>query len=115
MAVDATKIRFQLVTIDGTEALMTYNRIDRNTVPEGIYLYEIRDNDEGKPVLLRNNVDIGFSGSILINEPQDVSAPGMWIDGGLGFTGQRCSLAKYMRENPVQAQTEGPQMGGLSQ
>ena len=115
MAINAKTARFEIVTIDDKEALFHEDRVDPATVPEGMFRYEIRSGNYGVPVLLCSDVHTGFGGSILINEAQDVSGAGMWIEGGLAFTGEKCSLAKYMRENPVQTQTEGPQMGGLSQ
>ena len=115
MSVDAKTARFDLVTLDDSEALMTYDRVDPGTAPDGIYLYEIQHKDDDKPVFLQNNAGIGFYGSLLINQQLDVGETGLYIEDGLGFTGRKCSLAKYMKENPVQAQADGQQMGGMSQ
>jgi len=115
MAINAQTARFEIVTIDGQEALFHEDRVDPATVPEGMYRYEIRSGDYGVPVLLRRDVDTGFGGSILTNEQLDATVPEPYIEGGLAFTGQKCSLGKYIRENPVQTQADAPTMGGLSQ
>lgn len=39
---DAEKLTYQEVTILGKPALFTECRIDRTTVPEGVYPYEVR-------------------------------------------------------------------------
>ena len=102
MSINAKTARFELVTLDGKEALFHEDRVDPATVPEGMFRYEIRSGDYGVPVLLRRDVDTGFGGSILINEQLDVTDPEPYIEGGLAFTGQKCSLVKYMRDNPAQ-------------
>ena len=42
MSYDAEKLTYQEVTILGKPALFTECRIDRTTVPEGVYRYEMR-------------------------------------------------------------------------
>ena len=112
MAVNAQKAKFEIVTLDEKEALFSEDRVDSGTLPNGIYLYEIRHGNYGVPVFLRHNVDTGFGGSILINEPLDIEGADGYIEGGLAFTGQKCSMLQYIK-NLTQADT--PQMGGLNQ
>ena len=52
MSYDAKKLTYQEVTILGKPALFTECRLDRTTVPEGVYRYELRhaDEDWGEPV-----------------------------------------------------------------
>lgn len=52
MTVDARKERFELVEVLGHPMLFTCLRVDRNTVPKGLYLYEVRNDDDqcGLPV-----------------------------------------------------------------
>ena len=54
MNYDARKVTYQEVTIFDRPALFTECRIDRTTVPEGVYRYELRHGDEdwGEPVEL---------------------------------------------------------------
>ncbi|MFR6694634.1 MAG: LPD28 domain-containing protein [Dysosmobacter sp.] len=46
MTVDARKERFELVEVLGHPMLFTCLRVDRNTVPKGLYLYEVRNDDD---------------------------------------------------------------------
>ena len=46
MSYDAQKVTYQEVTIFDRPALFTECRIDRTTVPEGVYRYELRHGDE---------------------------------------------------------------------
>ena len=48
MNYDAQKVTYQEVTIFDRPALFTECRIDRTTVPEGVYRYELRHGDEGR-------------------------------------------------------------------
>ena len=43
---DARKEYYELMEIDGRVVIFTNMRIDESTVPEGLYLYEVRDSDE---------------------------------------------------------------------
>ena len=54
MNYDAQKVTYQEVTIFDRPALFTECRIDRTTVPEGVYRYELRhgDADWGEPIEL---------------------------------------------------------------
>ena len=50
--IDATKETFESVTVLDKPMLFTCARIDRDTVPKGMYLYEVRHDDDqrGDPV-----------------------------------------------------------------
>lgn len=45
---DATKIDYEEVTVLGKTMLFTCQRVDRNTVPKGMYFYEVRHDDYGR-------------------------------------------------------------------
>ena len=47
MNYDARKVTYQEVTIFDRPALFTECRVDRATVPEGVYRYELGHGDEG--------------------------------------------------------------------
>jgi len=71
------KETFEEVSIFGKPALFTPIRINRNTVPEGCYLYEIRHDDDGKgdAVQIARNIAVNHLGSLIarheINLPSD--------------------------------------------
>ena len=67
MAVDANNEVFEIVTIDGREALFTNLRIDRETVPKGFYCYDIRETEgfSGVAASVEQYVLVNHWGSIL--------------------------------------------------
>ena len=62
-ALDAAKEEYELVEIDGHPVLFTNMRLDRDTVPEGIYCYDVRDSDEldGSMAEIRSYVLVNLS------------------------------------------------------
>lgn len=74
--------RFEKVSVCGRECEFTDMRIDRNTIPEGKYQYEVAvDDDSGdetarvKPVVLVN-----FFGTLICSEPLPVGDDGvLWL------------------------------------
>ena len=44
---DATRETYAKLTLMGKPVLFTCSRVNRKTVPEGMYMYEIRYSDEG--------------------------------------------------------------------
>lgn len=71
MRVDATKIKWEKVDVFNKEGLFTGYRVDRNTVPDGYTMYEVRHDDEcaGDPVQIANWIMVNFWGTLLVKEP----------------------------------------------
>ena len=44
-------------------------RIDRNTIPEGMFAYDIREGDSGYFCTIESNVVVNHAGTVLFNEP----------------------------------------------
>ena len=61
---------FMKVTVLGKPALFTPARIDRATVPQGYYLYELRHDDDcqGNVVQIALNIIVNHWGSIIPKE-----------------------------------------------
>lgn len=78
MLQNATDVMFESVIFQGKPALFTDGRLDKTTLPAGIYCYDIRhsDNDWGKPCTLENHVLVNFFGSIITKEPISLSSEG---------------------------------------
>ncbi len=45
MKVNAAEESFELMELFGKTVLFTNMRVDRSTVPDGLYVYEVRDED----------------------------------------------------------------------
>ena len=76
------KIGFETVTVFGKKCLFTDIRVDRETVPQGKYMYEIRHSDEdwGLPVSVGPGVLVNFFGTVVSDEPLlDESGEERWF------------------------------------
>ena len=60
MSVNAREEEYEYVELFGKPALFTNSRIDRDTVPEGWYAYDLRgsDYDPGEPVTVEPKVGV---------------------------------------------------------
>lgn len=62
---------FEEVTVLGRPMLFSCLRIDRDTVPKGLYLYEVRHDDDrqGLPVEIAERIVINHWGTLLSSRP----------------------------------------------
>ena len=67
----ATMIGYEEITLLGTPALFTFERLFRDSVPEDMFHYEVRHADEmwGGPCQLAQGVPVNFYGTVLTNDP----------------------------------------------
>jgi hypothetical protein len=77
MSVNARE-EYEYVELFGKPALFTNSRIDRATVPDGWYAYDLRgsDYDPGEPVTVELSVTVNHAGTILIHEPVTIPKEG---------------------------------------
>lgn len=64
-------IRFDIMyNKEYIHGLYTEERVDDNTIPDGIYKYEIRTNDDGSGnfVTIEPSVIVNFGGTVLLNK-----------------------------------------------
>ena len=89
----------------GKPALFTECRLDRTTVPEGVYRYELRhaDEDWGEIVTLSRSIVVNYYGSVLTREPFQLPVEG-WIpleSNSLSFRDGDCrTLAEFQEKYP---------------
>ena len=89
-------------------ALFSNYRIDRDTVPEGLYCYDLRgsDYDPGSPVTVEPYVTVNHAGSVLTIEPIEFSGMGesRRVDGedGLNLTGGDIELEEFCAQHDVE-------------
>lgn len=56
---------FELIEVFGKKVLFTPARVDRNTVPGNIHVYEIRHGDDGDPCEIAEAILVNHYGTIL--------------------------------------------------
>ena len=82
---DYGKEAFDKVSICGIECEFSDMRIDRNTVPEGKYLYEVASDDEsgGEPARIKPGLLVNFFGTLICSEPLLIGEDGvLWVMDG---------------------------------
>ena len=66
------KEEMQTISWRGKEYEFSDMRIDRDTVPNGKYVYEIADDDsDGEPARIRPRILVNFFGTLISDEPLD--------------------------------------------
>ena len=71
MRYNAMEERFEEIEVLGKPALFHDMRLERNTIPKGLYLYEVRYDDDGvgNPVQIAKGIMVNHLGSIITREP----------------------------------------------
>ena len=110
MRVDATKEVFEKVTVLGLPMIFTCLRVDKDTVPKGMYMYEVRNDDDqqGDPVQIGRWIAVNHWGTIISNRPvelepspavnnayRDIDPKNDW-----NYEGATSTLFEYMEKHP---------------
>ena len=75
---DAKRLKYDNYTFKGQPVIFTDCRIDSESVPKGMHLYEIRHSDEGAvPCQLARGIWVNFWGSLLTNDPIQLHVDGL--------------------------------------
>ena len=98
MLLDANEETFELVEIDGREVLFTNGRLDRTTVPEGLFCYDIRESEgfSGEPVTLEPYVTVNHWGTVLSKEEFTLNDGGFYPIDDFNYLGETLSNKEYM-------------------
>ena len=100
---DAMELEYEPCSIFGHDALFTDVRIDRHSVPKGMYAYDVRHDDAGEPCMLEHSVHAHFYGSVILNQLIALGKYGCKAirHDDFGFLeGNRVSLSDYMKTHP---------------
>lgn len=75
---DAGREHFSEIRVLGKPALFHDMRIDRSSMPKGLYLYEVRHDDDGfgDPVQIAKEILVNHFGSIITRTPIKLPAGG---------------------------------------
>lgn len=71
MRYNAKELVYEKVKVLGKEGLFTSERVDRDSVPDGWFMYEVRhdDNSWGDPIEIGLGICVNFFGTLLMKEP----------------------------------------------
>ena len=82
-------------------ALFSNGRVDRDKLPEGLYVYDLRggDDDPGAPVTVENRVVVNHAGSVILSEPLDFGeADYLALGEDMNFTGGEATLKHFFEQ-----------------
>ncbi len=107
---DAVKEKFEKVTVLGKPMLFTCLRIDRATVPKGLYMYEVRHDDDmrGDPVQIARWIMVNHLGTLISSEPLKL-VPSKTINNAYldidpekdwNYEGVLSTVSEYMAKHP---------------
>lgn len=69
MRYNYNEIKLERVEVRGIPCEFYDMRIDRNTIPEGKFMYEVADGDsDGVPARIRTGIMVNFYGTIICNQ-----------------------------------------------
>lgn len=106
--IDARKEKFEVVTVLGEKMLFSCCRVDRQSVPKGLYLYEVRHSDEdwGEPIQIAEWIRVNHWGTLLTCKPielekspvidnsyRDIDSEHDW-----NYEGYEITVKEYMKE-----------------
>lgn len=115
---DATKEGYLLAQIDHRPVLFTNMRLDRDTVPEGLFCYDVRDSDhlDGSMAEVRPYVMVNHWGTILSREPFPLDEYGSYYPEDWNYA-DSMTLAEFIQSpaDQLAAATGGkPAMTGMT-
>jgi hypothetical protein len=68
---NAMEETYEPVNLFGKPALFTNLRLDRSTLPEGLYVYDIRSSSKGRAAAIEPYVTIDHLGTVIASEAID--------------------------------------------
>ncbi len=106
--IDANETDYERFEILSHDALFTCLRIDRKTLPEGLFAYDLRDCDDcsGDPAELRSFVLVNHWGTVITKEPIEGADEGIVLtDDDYNYLGEDMTLEEFANSAPTMEQT----------
>ncbi|WP_173386660.1 LPD28 domain-containing protein [Ruminococcus flavefaciens] len=114
MKINAAEESFELMELFGKTVIFTNMRIDRSTVPDGLYVYELRDEDcTGEICEIKPFVMVNHWGTIICKEPIELDTKwnSKFVDeGDYCYLGDTAKLNEYLNTDYSEEQSEKLEM-----
>ncbi len=105
--VNAKTEEYETFFILGQDALFTNSRLDRTTIPEGLYAYDLRDECDGNINELKEFVLVNHWGTVLVKEPIAGAGQGVQIKANdYNYIGDTMTVDEFISEQPETVQTQ---------
>ena len=107
---DHTAPRYQLAEIMGQEVLFSNGRCDRESLPDGLYCYDLRQGDSGYAATIEPSAAVNHFGSILTTQPIEFPEQGyieLNEENGLSFgDGEEMSIFEFVQHTAKDRRTK---------
>ena len=106
--INANEADYERLELLGHDTLFTCLRIDRKTLPNGLYAYDLRDCDDctGDPCQLKNFVMVNHWGTVVLREPIEGAENGVDLDrNDYNYLGEEMTLNEFANPAPIMEQT----------
>ena len=114
MKVNAAEESFELLDIFGQRVLFTNMRVDRSTVPDNLYVYDVRDEDcNGEICEIKPFIMVNHWGTIICKEPfeMDKQWHSRFVEkGDYNYLGDTVKLDDYINTDYAEEQFAGMEM-----
>ena len=115
MKVNAQEESFELMELFGKTVIFTNMRVDRSTVPESLYAYDVRHDDDctGEICEIKPFVMVNHWGTIICKEPIEMDE--VWHskfvdEGDYCYLGDTAKLDEFINTDYSEEQSEGLEM-----
>ena len=102
--------RYQLAELLGQEVLFSNGRIDRESLPEGLYCYDLRAGESGLAATVEATVTVNHLGSVITTQPIEIPEQGFVAlndDNGLSFgDGGEMSIFAFVQHTTKDRRTK---------
>ncbi len=105
---NADEVDYERFEILGQDALFTNLRIARNSLPEGLHAYDLRDCDDcsGEPCELKSHVMVNHWGTVIVKEPIEGADDGIDLDESYyNYLGEEMTLEEFTNFAPSMEQS----------
>lgn len=99
---NAYDVMYELMEIEGHICLFTDNRIDKTSIPDGLFYYDVRHDDGGDMCTIEKNVVVNYYGG-LISKTELLPDGAEYInieDIEYGYVGDTQSLKEFASQKP---------------
>ncbi|MBQ3612979.1 MAG: hypothetical protein II989_02690, partial [Bacteroidales bacterium] len=107
---DHTAPRYQLAEIMGQEVLFSNGHFDRESLPDGLYCYDLREGDSGYAAIIEPSVAVNHFGSIITTQPIEFPETGyieLNEENGLSFgDGEEMSIYEFVQHSAKDRRTK---------
>ena len=107
--------KFELIEVLGQPALFTNDRLSPKELPEGVYKYELREDDDGIIAGVEAHVPVNHGGTVLTKTPLGLGENGYQgfdDDSSPNFLGERMTIREFL-DKDFEQQEEKHGIGGL--